>query len=358
MSNGPDPSELYNVAEFEQAARELLPGINFGRVAGGSGSNSTVRANAAAFDRWRFLRRVLVDVSERDLSVELLGRRISLPIVVAPQNQQVQLHPDGEPATARAAAAAGIPMGVSMGANHSIEAIAEAADTSLWFQPYAVSDRRVMGDLIRRSRDAGYDAICVTVDAPINGWRETDMRGRPVLPDGAEWPNMPEEFRPGAGRWLDTSRYDWDELDWLIANADLPVIVKGLMHPDDATRAADAGVAAVVVSNHGGRQLGEEVAALDALPAVAAAVGNRIDVMVDGGITRGTHIVTALALGAKAVLLGRAVSWGLAVGGEAGVSRVLQLLRGELDSAVANLGLRSVAEIGPDVLVPAGLTLG
>ena len=210
-----------------------------------------------------------------------------------------------------------------------------------------------MTELVDRARSTGYQAICVTVDAPINGWREADMRGRPELPEGAGWPNMPEEFRPGAGKWLDTSSYDWSELEWLIASAELPVVVKGLAHPDDATRAADSGAAAVVVSNHGGRQLGEELASLEALVPVVEAVGDRIEVLVDGGISRGTHIAIALALGAKAVVLGRAVSCGLALGGEAGVSRVLELLKGEFDSVLANLGVASAQTLSPDVLVAA-----
>lgn len=211
----------------------------------------------------------------------------------------------------------------------------------------------MMADLVDRAAAAGYAAVCVTVDAPVNGWRESDMRGGLVLPEGAGWPNMPEEFQPGSGKWLNTGSYTWDDLEWLVESYELPVVVKGVIHPDDAARAADAGVAAVVVSNHGGRQLGEELAGLDALPDVVDAVGDRIDVMVDGGVTRGTHIAMALALGAKAVMLGRAISWGLAVGGQAGVARVLDLLRGEFDSAVANLGLTAAADLSRDALVPA-----
>lgn len=247
----PDVSDLYNVAEFEAAARKILPTANYERVAGGAGSNSTVRRNEAAYDQWLFRPRVLADVRERDLSTTVLGHRIEFPVVIAPLAQQAVLHPEAEMATVHAAGDAGVAMGVSMGASRPLEEIASAATIPLWFQPYASHDRAMLASMIRRAHEAGYDAICMTVDTPLNGWREADMRAPPVLPAGSGWPNMPEEYQPGVGKWLKGAGFDWHHLEWLIEESPLPVVVKGVVDPRDAARAATTGAQAVVVSNHG-----------------------------------------------------------------------------------------------------------
>ncbi len=351
MTAGPDPTDLFNVAEFEAAARSILPPINYERVAGGAGSGSTVSRNREAFDDWLFRPRVLVDVSGRDTSTTVLGHRLDFPAIVAPVAQQAVLHPDAELATAGAATEAGLAMTVSMGASRSLEEIASVAECPLWFQPYASDEREVYTELVGRAHSAGYTAICMSVDAPVGGWREADMRGQAVLPEGSGWPNMPSEYRPGVGKWLSGSSFDWLDLEWLIGMSPLPVVVKGVVDPRDAVRAVDLGAAALIVSNHGGRQLGDAIGCLDALPAVRDAVDPEIEVLVDGGVRRGTDIAKALALGAKAVLLGRSVAWGLAVAGREGVSRVLSLLRGEFDSTLANVGAPSVADLRADHLV-------
>ena len=345
------PEDLVNVDEFEAAARAALPAINYARTAGGAGADTTVGHNRAAFDDWLFRPRVLVDVSSRDLSTSVLGHSLDFPAIIAPLAQQASLHPDAEAAVALAAADAGLVMTVSMGASLPLEEIASGARCPLWFQPYATDDRGALEEMVGRAHAAGYEAVCMTVDAPVQGWREADMRGQPVLPEGAGWPNMPREYQPGSGKWLDGSAFDWSYLEWLVAMSPMPVVVKGVVDPRDATRAVTAGAVGIVVSNHGGRQLGDSVACLNALPEVLEAVGDTAEVLVDGGVRRGTDIVKAVALGARAVMLGRAMAWGLAVGGRAGVTRVLELLRGEFDSALANLGVASVADLTPDLLV-------
>ena len=347
-----DLSRLFSVEEFEAIARERLPEAAYVYVAGAAGAGRAARANREAFERWTFLPRVLVDVSARSLETTVLGSRVSSPVLIAPYSQQALLHPQAEVATARAASAAGSLMGVSTGANLALEEIASAADCPLWFQPYLDEDRGLMREMAERAAAAGYVAICLTVDAPVGGWREGEMRHRAVLPPGFGWANMPERLsQPGAGRWLNGSGWDWDTLDWMRSATPLPIVLKGVVAPADARLAVEHGAAAVVVSNHGGRQLDDTIGTLDALPGVVEAVDGRIEVLLDGGIRRGTDVLKALALGARAVLIARAAAWGLAVGGQAGVERVLALINGELSSAMAIAGAPTVDRISRELLV-------
>ena len=322
-------------------------------VAGGAGDERTMRENIEAFARWRFLPRVLVDTSARDLSTTILGRRVTMPIGIAPFALQGLLDPDGEVATARAATAAGVFMGLSMGSNRTIEDVAEAATCPLWFQPYVTEDHALMRDLAARAEAAGYAALCVTVDSPVSGRRDGAMREPVELPEGVVWANMPADLqRPGRGKWLTGGdRYGWTDLDRLSAATSLPLVVKGILAPADAILAVEHGARAIVVSNHGGRQLDDSIATLDALPAIVAAVAGQAEVLMDGGIRRGIDVLKALALGAHAVLIGRAAAWGLAAAGQAGVERVLEMLRVKLSVAMAIAGVTDVERVDPGLLV-------
>jgi 4-hydroxymandelate oxidase len=322
-------------------------------VAGGAGDERTMRENIEAYARWRFMPRVLVDTSARDLSTTVVGNRVTMPIGIAPFALQGLLDPDGEVATARAATAAGVFMGLSMGSNRTIEDVSDAAKCPLWFQPYVTEDHALMHDLAARAEAAGYAALCVTVDSPVSGRRDGAMREPVELPESVVWANMPEELRrPGRGKWLtggDT--FDWDDLDRLAAATSLPLVVKGILAPADAVLAIEHGARAIVVSNHGGRQLDDSIATLDALPGVVDAVAGRTEVLVDGGIRRGIDVLKALALGAHAVLIGRAAAWGLAAAGQAGVERVLEMLRVELSVAMAIAGVTDLERVDRELLV-------
>jgi 4-hydroxymandelate oxidase len=312
-----------------------------------------MRENIDAFGRWRFLPRVLVDTSARDLSTTILGRRVTIPVGIAPFALQCLLDPEGEVAMARAATAAGTFMALSMGSNRTIEDVAAAAKCPLWFQPYVTEDHGLMRDLVGRAGDAGYAALCVTVVSPVSGRRDGAMREPVQLPEGVVWANMPSELqRPGGGKWLTgADTFDWSDLDRLAATTRLPLVLKGILTPEDAVLAVEHGARAIVVSNHGGRQLDDSVATLDALPAIVDVVGDRAEVLLDGGVRRGIDVLKALALGARAVLIGRSAAWGLAAGGQAGVERVLELLRVELSVAMAIAGVTSVQRVDRGLVV-------
>jgi 4-hydroxymandelate oxidase len=336
--NGP-----LNVGDFEQAAREALDPGAYGYYAGGAGDERTLRANVEAFRRWELRPRVLVDVSEASTATNVLGEEIALPLLVAPTAFQRLAHPDGELATARAAAAAGTVMCLSTLSSVSPPELAAAVpEAPLWFQLYWSRDRGFTRDLVASAEEAGFRAIVLTVDFPVAGRRERDLRAEFTLPDDLPAPNLPvtlarRDFHAALGDVVDTT-LTWRDLEWLRSNCSLPLVVKGVLTEEDALLAAEHGAAAVIVSNHGGRQLDGVPATLDVLPEVAEAVGERVEVLLDGGIRRGTDVLEALALGARAVLAGRAVLWGLAVGGEEGVGRVLALLRQEIEVGLKLLG--------------------
>jgi lactate 2-monooxygenase len=361
------------------AAGEVLTPEADAYVAGSAGSESTEAANRAAFRRWRLVPRMLRDVSERDLSIELLGRRHPTPLVLAPVGVLSIVHPDAEVAVAQAAGALEVPFALSTVASRPIEEVAEAAgDGTRWFQLYWPSEDAITDSMIQRAADAGYEAVVVTLDTRLLAWRPRDLATAYLpflraeglsnyltdpaflagLPDGGEavrdegWRSMTEETRQQAVlRWIavfSDAAQTWDHLRALVARSPLPVIVKGIQHPDDARLAVDAGVAGIVVSNHGGRQVDGAIAALDALPELVEVVAGAVPVLFDSGVRTGADAAVALALGATAVLVGRPYVWGLALAGAAGVEHVLRCLLADLDLTMALSGVRSIGELGPE----------
>ncbi|MFD0686095.1 alpha-hydroxy acid oxidase [Actinomadura fibrosa] len=337
--------------EFEAAARARLDPAHYDYFAGGAGDEVTLRANEAAFARVALLPRVLRGAGPPRTDVTLLGTAASMPVLVAPTAFHRLADPEGERATARAAAATGTIMIVSMAATVAVEDVAAAAPgAALWFQLYVQPDLAFTERVVRRAEAAGCAALVVTADSPARGVRERELRhGFLDLPDGLRCENM----RDGAGtRSIAMSpELSWDHIDRLREMTALPIVLKGVLHPADVRPALDRGVAALVVSNHGGRQLDAVPAALDALPAVAAAAGRAVPVLLDGGVRRGTDVLKALALGADAVAVGRPVIWGLAAGGERGAARVLELLRAEVELALALCGCASPGDLAPDMVV-------
>jgi len=347
-----DLARILTVAELEEIARARLEPGAFAYVVGGAGDERTMRDNIAAFGRWRFMPRALVDTSARSLATSIVGRKVSMPIAIAPFALQSLLDDDGELAMARAASAAGVLMGLSMGANKTIEEVSAIASCPLWFQPYLFDDQGYMRELVQRSESAGYGAICLTVDSPVGGRREGAMRVPHVLPPGATWANMPPALRVPSGKWLTGGdAWTWRDVDRVRGQTSLPIVLKGIVAPEDARLAVEHGVRAIVVSNHGGRQLDDTIASLDALPGVVEAAAGRAEVLVDGGVRRGIDVLKALALGARAVLIARPAAWGLAAAGQAGVERVLELLRVELSVAMAIAGVSSVERVPRSLLV-------
>jgi isopentenyl diphosphate isomerase/L-lactate dehydrogenase-like FMN-dependent dehydrogenase len=349
---------LLNVADYEREAERRLDAGPFGYYAGGAGDEVTLRDNVASFSRWQLRPRVLVDVGEVTTATEVLGREVSMPLLVAPTAFHRLAHPDGELATARAAAAAGTVMCLStLSSVAPAELAAAAPGARLWFQLYWSADRGFTADLLARVADAGFEALVLTVDFPAAGRRERDLRTAFALPEDLPTPNIPgslhrEGFHAALGEIVDTT-LSWRDLEWLREHCALPVLLKGILSAEDALLSAEHGAAGVIVSNHGGRQLDGVAASLDALPEVVEAVGERVEVLLDGGIRRGTDVLKALALGARAVLAGRAVLWGLAVGGEQGVRDVLELLRAEIALGLTHLGCRSPAEVSGAHVKPA-----
>ncbi len=339
-----------NVADYEALAAEKLPPGPLGYFAGGAGDERTLRRNVEAFAEWELIPRVLVDVSNVDASVELLGSKLSMPLLVAPVAFQRAAHPDGEEGMARAAGAAGTGMCLSTIATATPAAVAAAApDTERWLQLYCFSDRAVTEAIIAEAVQSGFKAIALTVDAPRAGRRERDLRtgvktehSAPAVQAavGSDRPLTPKEVFD-----LVDPSLDWDSLAALVDGCELPILLKGLMSPADAELAIEAGAAGVIVSNHGGRQLDGVPATIDALGGIAEVVAGRVPVLMDGGVRRGGDVLTALALGASAVLVGRPALWGLAARGEDGARHVLELLRDEIALALALLGCRTPAEV-------------
>ncbi|HYJ34074.1 MAG TPA: alpha-hydroxy acid oxidase [Candidatus Binatia bacterium] len=337
-----------NVADLEVLAKRKLPRATYDYYAGGAEDERTLARNRAGFERYALLHRVLVNVERVDTSASVLGSAVTNPVLVAPTAYQRLADDRGEIATARAAGEAGSLMTVSTLATRSLEEVAAAATGPLWFQLYVYRDRAVTERLIARAEAAGYRALVVTVDTPLLGRRERDHRNGFALPRGMTIANFTEDAdRAGFERYGSLAAYasaqldpslTWESIEWFRKRTRLPIVLKGIVRADDARRAVDCGADGVWVSNHGGRQLDGCEASVLALPAVAEAVGSAAEVYVDGGIRRGSEVVKALALGARAVFVGRPILWGLAVGGERGVRRVLDLLREEVALSLALAG--------------------
>jgi len=361
MSN----SEAVCLKDVEEAAHKILPKKALDYYKSGAEQQSTLRDNNRAFQRYRLLPRVLNDVSSRDLRTSILGgrHRVSMPIGISPTAMQRMAHPDGELASARAAEAAGTVFIMSTISTCSIEEVAEAAPNAVkWFQLYIYKDREITKSLVHRAEAAGFTALVLTVDAPTFGRRLDDIRNDFTLPphlNMANFAGMGEKktgvndqgLLPSVDVRVRDQTLQWKDIQWLKSITKLPIILKGILRPSDALKAVEAGVAGVFVSNHGARQLDTVPATIDALPAIVAAVGGRAEIYLDGGVTLGTDVLKALALGARMVFLGRPVIWGLVCGGQAGVERVLQILRTEFDMAMALAGINGVAKIQRDFVV-------
>lgn len=356
------------VADFESLARARMERAAFDYYAGGADDELTLEANARAFDELWLRPRVLVDVSEPDTSVTLFGDQLSTPILLAPAALHRLAHPEGERAVARAAARAGTVMVVSTIATYSLEEVAAASQGPRWFQLYLYRDRGVSAAMVHRAEAAGYRALVLTVDTPRLGTRRRDRRNAFQLPDHVRLANFDEATLPstnfsgssqertltGSARILLNDALTWRDVEWLRRLTRMPVLVKGILTAEDAKLALEHGAHGIVVSNHGGRQLDGAMPTVRALPEVVEAAAGRIPVLLDGGVRRGTDVLRSLALGAAAVLVGRPYLWGLAADGEAGVSRVLEILRDELTAAMVLSGRPTIASVdrtliaGPD----------
>lgn len=352
----PDPAadpNLVNVRDYERVAATKLPPGPLAYYAGGALDERTLEDNELAFARYRFLPRVMTDVSRVDTSATVLGRRWPVPLWVAPTALQRMAHPEGELATARACAKRGVTMGLSSSASTDMAELS-AVGGPRWYQVYLLEDEGARRAMVELAVECGFEALVLTADLQRLGRRERDVRASFSIPAGVGLPNIaraagvPLEDAP---RVPFVAKLGWGHLEWL-AGFGLPVLLKGVLHPEDAREAVARGAAGVVVSNHGGRQLDGAVASLDALPAIVEAVQGKVPVLLDGGVRRGSDILTALALGAAAVGVGRPALWGLAVDGEAGVGRVLDLLSSELELALALAGVPGVSKVHRGLVVP------
>ncbi len=344
-----------NLEEYQELARGRLPPSHYDYIAGGSGDENTLRGNREAFQRWRIVPRMLRGVDAVDLSVTVLDEQVSMPILCSPVSFQRLCCPDGEIASAAAAKRAGTIFSLSTLATRTIEEVAEYAG-AWWFQLYCYSDRSVTLDLVQRAEAAGAGAIIITVDMPIAGRREADERNSFALPEGVEVANLlqylyrrlPETGGSGLAAYISSlwnPALSWDDVDWIAGRTRLPIGIKGLLAAEDARLAVEHGAKMVVVSNHGGRQLDQCIATVDALPSIVEAVGKQCEVLLDGGVRRGTDVMKALILGAKAVMIGRPYVWGLACDGEAGALRVLEMLRAELQLDMHLAGCGSLKDL-------------
>jgi 4-hydroxymandelate oxidase len=348
---GIDCRDVLSLPEFEELARQSMTPMAYEFVNSGAAEEHTLRWNREAFDRIRLRPRVLRDVAPVDTRVTLFGRELAFPILLAPTAYHRVLHPDGELETARGAAAAGITWIVSMATNTAIGDIARAATSPLWFQLYFQSDQEFTRDVVRQAEQAGCEVLCVTVDSPILGPRNRQARARFRLPPDVRTPHL-YDIGQRKQQIMDPRRVvaTWKDVEWLRAFTKLPLVIKGILDPDDAELAIQAGAEAIVVSNHGGRNLDTAPAAIDALVEVADRVQGRVPLLVDGGIQRGTDVLKAIARGAATVLIGRPYCYALGVAGSAGLCRVVEILRGELEAAMMLAGARDIGAIDGSLL--------
>jgi lactate 2-monooxygenase len=370
MLAGEQPTLPMAWEELEQRAQERLDERAIAYVFGGAGSEDTMRANLEAFRRWRIVPRVLRrDLSVRDLSTEVLGTPMPAPVLLAPIGVQTLLHPEGELASARAAAAVGLPLITSTASATALEEIAEAnGEGARWFQLYWPNDDEIAASLVRRAEAAGYSALVLTVDNYLPGWKPRDLQqaylpflegigiaqylSDPVFLEGLD-KTPDEDMGAAVGHFLGVfanPNLTWERLEWLRGTTSLPIVLKGILHPDDAREARERGVDGIVVSNHGGRQIDGAIASLDALPPIIDAVGEEMTVLLDSGVRSGADAFKALALGADAVLVGRPYLWGLALDGQYGVETVLRSILAELDLTMTLSGFVRVDEIDSGVL--------
>jgi 4-hydroxymandelate oxidase len=358
--------QLSCLSDFEAAAKGRVPHMAWEFFNGAAADEITMRWNLEAYQRIKLKPHVLVDVSKIDTRVHLLGQELAFPIILAPTAYHKLAHPEGELATARGAGAAHATMVVSTVATTSIEDIAKVATQPLWFQLYVQRDRGFTRELVKRAEAAGVRALCLTVDTPITGARNRELRAQFELPPELDRPNLrglkvdgvavatDPSAHLATGESIYTSATDpsmtWKDLDWLLSFAKVPLLTKGILNPDDADRAVKAGVAGIMVSNHGARNLDTLPATIEALPLVAERVAGRVPVIVDGGVRRGTDVLKALANGANAAMIGRPYLYGLSVAGDAGVARVVDILRREFEMAMALTGRPTIASIDRTVL--------
>ena len=353
MSTSPQPINLF---EFETAAKELLPKAEYDYIAGGATDEISVERNRRAYESWALRPRVLRDVSALDLSTTVLGTKVNLPVLIAPCGGHKKAHPEGEFATYRAAAACGTIFAVSANASADFVELANAASGRLWLQLYPFRDREMTRDWLKRAKDAGYEAVCVTLDSQWPPKRERNIRNDYRNLRGSNFPNAagdPARARRGAHPGGGDPAATWKDLEWIKTESDLPVVAKGIMTGEDVGLCAEAGIDGVIVSNHGGRHLDNTLATVEVLSEAVAAARGKLEIYLDGGIRRGADVVKAIALGAKAVFIGRPLFWGLAVDGEKGVIRVLNILREEIEITMAKCGRPTVASIDPSVVVKA-----
>lgn len=345
------------LADFEMRARECLPAESLAFIQGGAGNERSLEANLAAYESLRLLPRVLKDVSCRSTETKVLGQDVSFPVLVAPSAMHRMADEDGEIATARATGDSGTIMVLSLGSSYPVEEVMDRASGPVWFQTYVGKDRAKTADVIGRAEAAGCQALVLTVDAPVVGGRTAELRsGFQVKPEWFASTHTPmygltSPVASGAGA---TELWDpslsWDDIEWLRTITRLPLVLKGVMRADDAKVAADTGIEGLIVSNHGGRQLDSTPATIDVLPSIVEATEGRLEVLVDGGVRSGRDVLKSLALGARAVLVGRPVLWGLATDGQAGVQAVLELLSREFELTMALCGATTVDEITPDLI--------
>lgn len=338
-----------SLMDFEPLARQVISPMAFEYIASGAADEITLRANRDAWNKISLKPRVLVDVSKIDTKQTLLGQDLAFPILLAPTATHKLVHPQGELATTRAASASDITFVVSTLSSVTIEEIAKAANSCLWFQLYVQKDRSVTSELMKRSEVAGCRAFCVTLDSPVRGVRDRDVRAGYHLPPGVQFVHL--KTRPGElGPQVLNPSLTWTDIEWVRSQTRLPVLLKGILSAEDASIATKEGVAGIIVSNHGARNLDTAPATAEALSFVVEKVNGHFPVLVDGGIRRGTDVLKAIALGATAVLIGRPYLYGLGYRGEAGVSEVVRMLRIEFQAAMALTGRTSIASINRSVL--------
>jgi 4-hydroxymandelate oxidase len=342
-----------NLYEYEALAKENMPGPEWDFVEGGATDEITIGRTRQAFDSIMLRPRMLVDMDERDLSTTVLGEPIAFPVMLCPAGHHVRAHPDAEIATVKAANAMDVGMILSSGSSVVMEKVASEATRKIWFQQYFYRDRAITEQMAHRADESGYSALCITLDASIGSKRERNLRNNYSSPASPNYDGLTAKtgFAPSSDdaplifSGMVSPKATWDEFDWLASKTDLPLIAKGIMTGEDARLAVENGVKAIIVSNHGGRSLDSTFATIEALPEVVDAVAGRAEVYLDGGIRRGSDIVKAIALGARAVLIGRPIFWGLAANGEEGLKDLLGILRDELESTMGLCGNQNVASI-------------